>query len=204
MRYITILLAFVLLLSFATAQQQTLGTFKQGEPINLLQTCSNCTYVNISAVQNPNSNIILSNVLMTKIGSSYNYTIGSQNILGTYTVCGIGDLNGVNDVWCYSFDITADGVPIGNFSPALFLAIGAISLFILGYLMRLNSLLILGGTFMIVFGVVTLYPGYGFTNYDSLVGLTIGTCCIAAGFLMMLLPNFKKSEYEEVEVEYED
>jgi hypothetical protein len=95
-------------MGFASATQ-TLGTFKQGESINLIQTCSNCTYVNISTIQAPNSTIILNNKQMTKTGTQFNYTLSSQTLLGNYIVCGFGDLDGVITSWCYDFEITPTG-----------------------------------------------------------------------------------------------
>jgi hypothetical protein len=188
-------------MGFASASFGTVGVNK---PINIIQTCTNCSYINITTVQNPESQIILFNVQMTKIGSSYNYTIPSQRLLGRYTICGNGDINGVNTAWCDYLDVTADGIPRDTFPVALYLAIGSIAFFVLGYISKLNSLLIFSGINMLIFGVVTLYPGYGFVNYDTLIGITIGSCCIGLGFLMIILPSFKKKEYEEVEVEYED
>ena len=132
MKYLTILLAFVLLISLATAQQQTLGTFKQGESINLLQTCADCTYVNISYVQAPNSTVILSNKVMTKSGVTFNHTLEAQQQLGNYIVCGVGDLEGTATTWCYDFEITILGDKFDNSqSPIIYIAVGLTTIFAL-------------------------------------------------------------------------
>ncbi len=99
------------LLSGVDAQLSVLGTFEQGENINLLQLCANCTFNNISSVTSPNSTELISNVLMTKIGTNYNYTLLKNNTLeiGSYNVNGFGDPNGINEIWAYSFDVTKTG-----------------------------------------------------------------------------------------------
>lgn len=105
-----ILLLFTLLLcSSVFAEQQSLGTFEKDRCINLLQTCANCTFVNITSVKYPNSSILLGNVEMTKQGTEYNFTICNASVLGDYIVNGVGDVDGVNTVWAYDFKVTMDG-----------------------------------------------------------------------------------------------
>ncbi len=109
-----ILLTLILgmfLVSFASAEIQTLGTFKLGDDINLIQTCANCTFNNITSVLSPNSTEIIGNFQMTRIDSVYNFTLASENItqLGEYIVNGIGDLDGVNTIWNYNLFVTPSG-----------------------------------------------------------------------------------------------
>ena len=87
----------------------TLGTFKQNDCVNLIQTCSNCTEVNITNLVYPNSSIALNDVTMTKVGTAYNYTYCGTSIVGTYFVSGTGDLDGLDTVWTYTFEITPNG-----------------------------------------------------------------------------------------------
>ncbi len=105
---LTLILGMVFL-SFASAQQGSLGTFKQNECVNLIQTCDNCTYNNISRVIYPNSTIILSNAVMTKDDTFYNYTFCNTTLLGTYLVNGFEDLDGTKTVWNYDLLITPSG-----------------------------------------------------------------------------------------------
>jgi len=86
-----------------------LGIFKLSEEIQLLQVCASCTFNNISLVQSPNSTIILSDAIMQKQGINYNYTLAGTTNTGIYDVCGVGDLDGTNTVWCYTFEVTKDG-----------------------------------------------------------------------------------------------
>ena len=61
-------------------------TTKQDSSINLIQTCNNCTYCNITKILNPSQLVILNNLEMTKDGSSFNYTLiyNYTNQIGIY------------------------------------------------------------------------------------------------------------------------
>ncbi len=108
----------IFLISFASAEIQTLGTFKQGEEISLIQTCASCTFNNITSVVqvSPSSREVIGTFEMTKTGSLYNFTLSSGNtsINGRYIVNGIGDLEGVNAIWNYDFFITSFGTNVSD------------------------------------------------------------------------------------------
>lgn len=107
---IKILIGMFLLIttiSLASASISSLGTFKQNDCVNLLQTCSDCTYNNITLVLYPNSTQALGQVQMSQDGTSFNYTFCDTSTLGSYLVNGIGDLGGVNTIWNYDFLITS-------------------------------------------------------------------------------------------------
>ena len=114
MKKIMFLILGIFFLSFASAQIQSLGVFKIGNDINLIQTCDNCTFNNITSVLYPNSSVAISNVQMTKDGTFYNYTFSDTNTIGTYIVNGFGDLDGIDTVWNYDFEITSFGTKISN------------------------------------------------------------------------------------------
>lgn len=122
----------VLLIPLTSAQIQTLGNFKQSDCVNLKQVCSNCSYVNITSIIYPNSTQANGEVAMTKVGTDYNYTFCKTTNLGTYIVNGKGDLNGVDNVWSYDFNITGNGKELPNGS--------VIVLFILFFLLILGLL----------------------------------------------------------------
>lgn len=108
-KFFLILFWFVLIIGSITAAETFLGTFKVSTPINLIQTCANCTYVNITSVLSPTSVLVLNETVMEKIGYRYNYTLPGQTLTGTYQVCGVGDPDGTATVWCYAFDVTLTG-----------------------------------------------------------------------------------------------
>ena len=195
-----ILLTLVLgifLLSFASAEIQTLGTFKQDNSISLIQICASCTFNNITSVNNPNSFQIVGEQVMTKVGSVYNFTLSSGNtsVLGEYIVNGIGDLDGTNTIWTYNFFITADGKPFQAF-PNEFAAIGLAFLLIISGLFnnRLNLLKHMGSIILMVMGVLTLYPGYNFINHTNLFGLSLGSILIGIGFYFLIEDSFSREE----------
>jgi hypothetical protein len=91
------------------AAQESLGNFRQNDCVNLIQTCSNCTSNNITSVLYPNSTQALGLESMTKTNSVYNYTFCYTSALGIYTINGLGDSNGVDEIWVYDFEITPTG-----------------------------------------------------------------------------------------------
>ena len=105
-----IVFALCLSISMVSAEIQTLGTFKKGDCVELLQTCSNCTYVNISSVMFPNSSQAMGLVTMTKSGTSYNYTFCNANVSGNYIVNGYGDVDAVVTIFAYDFEVNPQGI----------------------------------------------------------------------------------------------
>lgn len=61
-----------------------IGTYVQGSCVGLWQTCPDCSFVNISQVLAPNSSVISTNLQMTQISTSYNYTFCSTDAIGSY------------------------------------------------------------------------------------------------------------------------
>ena len=97
------------LIGIASAEIQTLGTFKVNECTHLKQTCSNCTYSNITSLMYPNSIAALGNVPMTRNGREYNYTFCNNTQLGRYIVNGVSDVDGLPTVWGYDYRVTGNG-----------------------------------------------------------------------------------------------
>lgn len=116
-KLLTFIIISILLIVSVSAQIDKFGTFKQGDDIRLIQTCSNCTYNNITSIIAPNSTVILSNVVMTPIlATEFNYSLNGtyNNEVGTYIVNGIGDKNGLRTIWQYTYDITPSGTPLSD------------------------------------------------------------------------------------------
>lgn len=131
---LTVLTLFLLaLLPQIMAEQETLGTFKQDECIELIQTCSNCTQVNITNVKYPNSSVALSSVEMEKEGTFYNYSFCNTNVVGQYIVNMVGDVDGIATVVSYDFFINPQGFTITEGSGIIYsvVFIGAIILFLI-------------------------------------------------------------------------
>ncbi len=130
-----ILLIGSFLISFGSAEVQSLEPIKLGEEINLIQTCASCTFNNITSVLDPNSFEVIGNFQMTRTGSVYNFTLSSDNItiLGTYIVNGIGDLDGTDTIWNYNFEVTPSGIALETSDAIIYLilTVGSILLFLL-------------------------------------------------------------------------
>ena len=171
--FITIL--FLLMITTVSGQQQYLGTFKTNEPVNLIQTCANCTFVNITSILRPDSVLIVSDVAMTKDNFRYNYTMAAQTQHGTYQACGIGDLDGVFTVWCYDFDLTSSGEPI-NMNVFYFFMI-ILSLLMVWSFVTDNFILELFVGILFIFMALIMFLGY-FTNFSF--GINVGLSILFA------------------------
>jgi len=103
-----ILLFLIVLLSFASAQtQQTLGDqdgFLPAQDINLIQVCSNCSYVNVTNVKLGNGSIATVNQTMSKDDTFYNLTLSSNLTvsLGEYIINWVADPNGITTAGNYN------------------------------------------------------------------------------------------------------
>lgn len=121
----------IFLISLASATQTHLGTFKQNDCVQLIQTCGNCTYNNISFVYMVND-AILYNVSspMTKVGTFYNYTFCNTTIVGAYTANGVGNPDGKITSWTYGFDVTPTGTILKTSDSNLYILLTLASLFL--------------------------------------------------------------------------
>jgi len=154
------LMMFVFLFIFpmVSAEVQTLGTFKQNTCVNLIQTCSNCSYSNISSVIAPNSASLLGQVVMTKISNVYNYSFCSTSQIGSYIVNGISDVDGSQVVWAYDFQITPSGSNNNpNFYYIIFIA--SLGVVILGFVLKNAPIVILGSFGMVYLGLYIILFG---------------------------------------------
>ena len=157
LKYIIVLL---LLMPFAVAEIQTLGTFKQGQTIQLIQICDNCTYNNISSVLYPNGTTALSNVNMSRSGTSYVYNFNLTDAVGQYIINGFGDLNGVITVWNYNLYVTPMGVE-STTAQSIVLAVVfvgilsfALLFFYIGNRLLYNQIYYFAGYILLFFGVI--------------------------------------------------
>lgn len=158
-----ILLAVVLISIFimTTANSQTiqtLGEFKRGEDIRLTQSHPNATYINISEITNPNGQIVLSDLEMTKIGTVYNYTVNStinQNwVLGNYLVRGVSDGNPF--IFVYDFDLVRGGRWAFNLNNNNFL-VGFIILVIVLIGLMIFKQYTTSGLIVVILGFILLF-----------------------------------------------
>ncbi len=184
---LTILLG-MFLISLVAAEVQTLGTFKRYECVGLIQTCSNCTYNNISNVIYPDSSVALSENVMTKVNTNYNYTFCNTSELGEYIVNGFGNPDGEKTTWNYNLFITETGITdksiLDNPLLIVLVALGIIFLFIgiktetiwLGFMSAIMFLL--GGIYMTI---------YGLNDITNMYTQGIGISIIGIGIIIMFV-----------------
>lgn len=129
MRKLIILMFGILFISFTTAG--IIGPFKINQDLNLIQTCDDCTYNNITSLIYPNGTLAFTNVAMTKDGTHYNYTVDKSyfQVPGTYIVNGVGDLSGAETVWAYDFQINSAGVEFNTQKSILYVGLLILLLF---------------------------------------------------------------------------
>lgn len=110
MKKILLLLMFsIVLFGVVSGAIENLGTFEQGTNVTLIQTCSDCTYNNISSVEYPNGTVAIFNQTMARDGTRYTFIFTNTSTLGTYAVHGYGDPSGTIDDWNYFFDVSYRG-----------------------------------------------------------------------------------------------
>jgi hypothetical protein len=108
-KYLLTLVVFLLLVPLVYSEVQTLPTQQLNSCVNIPQTCSNCTYVNITQVTYPNMTTTIIGELMTSSGYNYNYSFCNTTLLGDYIVTTCGDVDGVLSCVNYDFLVTSTG-----------------------------------------------------------------------------------------------
>lgn len=109
-KYFNLFIVIILLSIFSIGFTSALDTLKPAElnqEYTILQTCANCSYINMS-VSNLNG-LVIENGAMNNNGSgtwTYNYT---PVILGRHDVTGIGDLDGTDTSFATYFLTTPNG-----------------------------------------------------------------------------------------------
>lgn len=182
-----LILVFTLLFLFVIPQLSALEsqpTIKQGECINISQTCASCSYVNISSISNrDNSNLILNQEMVGIGNGEWRYEFCDTNFLGRYDVKGKGDINGIDESFATDFYVTPSGE--SGTENIIFFLIILILLYTLTLLLffkreiELAPFVVLTGSalgtlglYMIRNGII-IYRDY-FTNYLSYITMFLG------------------------------
>jgi hypothetical protein len=196
-------LFFILIVSMGgvSAEQGTLGCFKQDYPANLIQTCDDCGFNNITTILLGDKTLIVINEPMQKdsSGKFYNYTLNSTYSLGTYQINGVGnDSSGSN--WNFDIQVTPNGLcqsTSQGIGSMIYLVLMVILMFVFGFLgfrlAKTQNLWIFGIFFMflsLLFLVYNTWLGYEYHRLftglqDSSIPETIFYI-----FLMLLVLGF--------------
>jgi hypothetical protein len=115
MKKIALIFIILLFLPFLNAETQTLGGvdgYPPNEDIPLAQTCTNCTFVNITTIKLGNGTLEKFNVIMTKDGTDYNYTLDKSYVssLGEYIINWCADPDGTFTCGNYNLFVRKNGL----------------------------------------------------------------------------------------------
>lgn len=203
-----ILFTFIFLLAFATPliAAETEEVFQFNKEFDLKRACFDNGFFcgssfecNITLIY-PDGTLLKNNVDMTNSGSYANITISQSENNQLGIIEAIESCNNVSNGGPDTFDIeiTANGLPSQVF-PVQFFAV------ILGFVMvlvgstqeKLRMFKHVGSLTLMVMGVVTLYPGYSFINWTTLMGKTLGFGFIGIGFYFLIEDSFSRNIQDE-------
>lgn len=123
---VCLLLVSIITLSFVSAEltcSSSIPTVKQNTCVNLIQTCSNCSYgVNITAIYYPqiNGTITYLNTPMTQNINNYNYTFCNTSNVGIYIYSTQGSPDGILTTGNICFEVTKTGDILSGVEGALY------------------------------------------------------------------------------------
>ena len=197
---------FIFIILFINLVGASDPTFQINKEFDLKRVCSfkgfNCeeSFICNLTLSKPDGTLILNNSQMTNSVSYRNMTINStqNNQLGFHKA--IMECNNGTNAGMDTFDIviTADGKEYKSFPNQFFIILLGVIFVILGVLVdRLRLFKYLGSALFMVFGVLTLYPGYNFINWGTLMGKTLGFILIGLGFYFLLEDSFSRSGQSE-------
>ena len=194
----TIILSTIVGIMMAKAEVETLGLFKQDDCISLKQSCSNCTYTNLTSIQFPNGTTLTIGKYMTKKGLEYNHTFCNTSSLGKYIVNGYSDVDGANVVWAYDFEITQNGkenpsgVVVIVFIVFFLICLGFASYMIIyniGHFFSLDfDIIDVAFNWGIYFCIIALYGLSKFYLGNSDIENWLSWCITIGGFVLMFMP----------------
>ncbi len=207
--YLFFFFFLILLASPVLAAQNDLS-----KPINVaydlnLKCFNNGTFCSSSAVctltyEDPDGIIVIDNATLTNQVNFHNITITqSQNSkFGTWwgtQVCfdPSGDIIGSGPD-TFPVEISGDGMGFRAFPFELSIFVLGLILIVTGKLKEeLRMMKHVGSFIVMIMGVLTLYPGFSFVNFSTLIGKVIGFGGIGMGFYFLIEDSFSRSKQDE-------
>lgn len=172
-----VVLVYLVLPTNVSAEIQSLPPQKVGTCVNIAQTCSNCTYVNIDSVTYPNLTKTYLNTAMSNEGYGYSYSFCDTWTLGDYIVATCGDVDGIVTCINYDFPVTPTGGPESNTLIFLVSIISAVVLLIISFIFKNHIFAFLSGLTFLGAGLYTTAYGFGLITSDHtriLAGIILG------------------------------
>lgn len=199
-----LLVGMFLTLSLVSAQENP--TFQVNKEFDLKRGCSiNGFFCDSSFTCNitliyPDGTALRDNVQMTHTNTYKNITVtqAQNNQLGfvpTLMSCNNVTWAGVEE---FDIAITADGKEFQNIPIQLVIVGFAFLLIAVGFTVeRLRMFKHVGSILMMVMGVITLYPGYSFINWTTLMGKALGFIFIGVGGYFLIEGSFSRTKQDE-------
>jgi hypothetical protein len=194
-KFLTVFLALFLLTFISAGSEVDYEQVKQNNCIDLTQSCSNCTYMNVTSVKANGQTILLGDYQMDNNGGEYNYTFCNTSTIGDYTWCYEGDVSGgINVPACLGFKVTPTGFidTLGLY--IIFLVIiGAIVT--LGFGIKEAWFVVMGGMALLMLGIYSI--NYGIVGFrDMFMTWGIGLFEIAVGATLAIGAGIQKGDYD--------
>ncbi len=208
-KYFIFLFIIVSLTSVVTSQQtldQQIPSFQYGNEFDLKRPCFNngefcgSDFVcNITLIY-PSGNILIDNQIMTNQSSYRNITISAVNNNQLGFVQGIESCSNSTNAGpdTFTIAITGDGKPFQKFPQQFSIILFSLILVIVGLIQeRLRMFKHLGSILMMIMGVLTIYPGYSFINYTTLLGKGLGFILVGLGFYFLIEDSFSRAKQQD-------
>lgn len=152
----------------------------RGNCVNLYQSCSDCTYVNLTSIIFPNGTVISYNEEMNKDDTSFTYNFCSTNELGIYIYSVKGNPSGLISTDDFTFEVTPSGQSgTANTIFFLFSIILLYTITFIGFFGKNIPMTILGGMALLFLGIYLLQNGLiifqnTLTNYIAYITIAVG------------------------------
>lgn len=162
--------------------------------------CSTSATCNLTII-NSAGHADVANLEMTNQNAFHNRTILINALgIGSATMTcedSGGDLDG-KSFDQFRVEVTGDGLKFQVFPYQFFILIIGIFGIALGkWKEDLGLLQIIGSIVVMIFGVVTLFPGYAGINYSNLIGQSLGVASLGIGFWFMIEQSFSINKQVE-------
>ena len=173
--------SLLLILFFSNVQAVKISPIKQGKTARLVQVCDNCTFVNITTIQYPDSTLLSVNKAMTKNGANYNYSFTGTGSIGDYSYTTCGNPDGVFTCETANFLVSASGFD-GMLGLSIVIMFLTYAIAFIGFFGKNEWVTILGGLAMITLGLFTLNNGIDIFRNTMTEAISFTTIGLGAFF----------------------
>jgi len=194
--YLFLIVSLFLISFVSSTSLDNLGTFKKDECVRIKQTCSSCSYINLT-ISYPNSTEIINNAGMDSLGAgTWVYNFCNTSLTGRYEVTGEGDIDGIAESFATYFMITLSGTNPSDSNPyiplgiiALIFGISCIFLYISSQLQEPGpKIFFLLGSFVFIIGSLAISYVIAFdSNLTSSINTTIKIMLFAFGMIFIIM-----------------